>query len=125
MTRRPAHPQAWLPLSDAALHILLALADEDRHGYSIMQEVAGRTGARLRLGPGTLYGCLKRLRADGLIDESARRAARERDDPRRRYYRLTTLGRRVAAAELERLATVLRAARETKLGRALPALGSR
>jgi DNA-binding PadR family transcriptional regulator len=125
MTRRPTDPQAWLPLSDAALHILLALADEDRHGYSIMQELAQRTGGQLRLGPGTLYGCLKRLLADGLIEESARRLARERDDPPRRYYRLTSLGRRVATAELGRLAALLRAARGTNLGRALAALRSR
>jgi DNA-binding PadR family transcriptional regulator len=122
---RPATPDARLPLSDAALHILLAVAEEDRHGYSIMQEVAARTGGKLRLGPGTLYGCLKRLLADGLIEESSRRPAPVRDDPRRRYYRLTSLGRRVAAAELDRLAALLKAARRAKLGRTLPALGSR
>ena len=124
MARRPDNPQAWLPLSEAALHILLAVAAEDRHGYSIMQEVAQRTGGKLRLGPGTLYGCLKRLLADGLVEEAPRRPAGARDDPRRRYYRLTTLGRSVAARELERLAALLKAARHAKLGRRL-ALGSR
>lgn len=125
MSRRPANPKASLPLSGAALHILLSLAEDDRHGYSIMQHVAERTGGKLRLGPGTLYGCLKRLLADGLIEESPRRPASRRGDPRRRYYRLTSLGRRVATAELERLAALLKVARETRLGRALPALGTR
>lgn len=125
MIRRPADPQTWLPLSDAALHILLALADEDRHGYSIMQDVAQRKGGHLRLGPGTLYGCLKRLLTGGLIQESPRRPASDRDDPRRRYYRLTPFGRQVAAAELERLAALLKAAKGTRLGRSLPALGAR
>lgn len=124
MSPRLANPKASLPLSGAALHILLSLADDDRHGYSIMQHVAERTGGKLRLGPGTLYGCLKRLLADGLIEESPRPASR-REDPRRRYYRLTSLGRRVATVELERLAALLKAARETRLGRALPALGTR
>jgi DNA-binding PadR family transcriptional regulator len=122
---RPSNPLARLPLSEAALHILLALADEDRHGYSIMQEVAARTEGKLRLGPGTLYGCLKRLLADGLIEESPRRPAAARDDPRRRYYRLTSLGRRVTASELERLAALLKAARKSRLGRTAPALGVR
>ena len=125
MSRLPAHPKASLPLSSAVLHILLSVAEDDRHGYSIMQHVAERTGGELHLGPGTLYGCLKRLLTDGLIEESARRVARERDDPRRRYYRLTSLGRRVATLELERLAALLKVARETRLGRALPALGTR
>jgi DNA-binding PadR family transcriptional regulator len=111
-------PESFLPLPVSEFEILLALADGERHGYSIMTDVAERTRGTVRLGPGTLYGSVKRMLASGLIDESAakRRAA---DDERRRYYRLTTLGRAVAAAEAERLEELVRQARSKRL---LPAL---
>ena len=104
-----------LPLTPAVLHILLALAGEERHGYGIMREVEGRTGGETRLGPGTLYGSIKRMLADGLIEESAERPDPAMDDQRRRYYRITDLGRRVAGAEAERLAGLVETARARKL----------
>ena len=108
-------PKSLLPLTPAALNILLALADGERHGYGIMREVEGRTGGEVRLGPGTLYGSIKRMLADGLIEESDERPDPEMDDQRRRYYRITNLGRRVAGAEAERLAELVSTAREKKL----------
>jgi DNA-binding PadR family transcriptional regulator len=106
-----------LPLTPAVLQILLALADEERHGYGIMQEVEARTGGETRLGPGTLYGSIKRMLADGLIEESDDRPDPEMDDERRRYYRLTDFGRRVAGAEAERLASLVSTAAAKKLVR--------
>ena len=100
----------FLPLSPATLHILIALASEDRHGYGIMQEVGRQTNDQYKLGPGTLYGAIKRLLADGLIEESAERPDPELDDQRRRYYRLTGLGERVCSAEVERLSKLLQRA---------------
>ena len=108
-------PQELLPLTPAVFHILLALAGEERHGYGIMQEVSARTDAKVRLGPGTLYGSIKRMIADGLIEESDERPDPELDDERRRYYRLTDFGQRVAAAEAERLARLVREARVKNL----------
>ena len=96
-------------------HILLALADGERHGYSVMQEVESATEGKMRLGPGTLYGSVKRMLADGLIIESDERPDPEMDDERRRYYRLTDLGRRVAVAEAQRLAELVSAARAKRL----------
>jgi DNA-binding PadR family transcriptional regulator len=93
------------------LHILLALADKERHGYGIMKEVEERTGGEVRLGPGTLYGAIKRMLADGLVEESVERPDPELDDQRRRYYRITGFGRRVVGAEIERLARLVSAAR--------------
>jgi DNA-binding PadR family transcriptional regulator len=98
-----------LPL--AAFHILLAVADRERHGYAIMQDVRLSTDGKLRLGPGTLYGSIKRLLADGLIEELDERPDPENDDVRRRYYRITRLGRKVAVEESARLAAALRHAR--------------
>lgn len=92
------------PLTQAVFHILLALASEERHGYGIMQDVAQQTGGALQLGPGTLYGCLKRMAAAGLVEESEERPDPALDDERRRYYRMTELGRRVVRAEAQRLA---------------------
>ena len=95
-------------------HILLALASEERHGYVILQEVAALTGGEMHVEPGTLYRALHRMLNDGWVAESARRPAADLDDERRRYYRLTPAGRRVAAAEaarLQRLVTVARAHR--------------
>ncbi len=111
-------PTKLLPLTPAVFHILLALADGERHGYSIMQEVEARTENRVRLGPGTLYGSIKRMLADHLIEESEARPDPSLDDERRRYYRLTSFGRRVAVAEAERLENLVGAARAKKLLRA-------
>jgi DNA-binding PadR family transcriptional regulator len=108
-------PEAWLPLTPAMFHILLALADKDRHGYDIMREVDERTEGKMRLGPGTLYGSIKRMLEDRLIEELDDRPAPELDDERRRYYRLTNFGRRVAVAEAERLERLVKSARVKKL----------
>src|SRR5512140_1596767 len=93
-----------LPLTAPVFHILLALAEEERHGYGIMQDVARQTDGGLQLGPGTLYGCLKRMLAAGLVEESDERPDPAMDDERRRYYRMTPLGKRVVRAEAQRLA---------------------
>ena len=103
-----------LPLTPAVFHILLALGDGGLHGYAIMQEVAERTGGMIRLGPATLYRSLQRMVADGLIFEQAERPERG-DDERRRYYRLSRFGRRVASAEAQRLAELVAVARAKKL----------
>jgi DNA-binding PadR family transcriptional regulator len=104
------------PLGQAEFQILLALADGERHGYGIMQEVGARSGGRVRLGPGTLYGAIKRMLAAGLIEESARRPVAKHDDQRRRcYYRLTRFGRAAAAEEAQRLATLVRMAEAKRL----------
>jgi DNA-binding PadR family transcriptional regulator len=99
------------PLTPVALNVLLALADGERHGYGIMLEVRERTGGRVRLGPGTLYGAIKRLKDGGLIAESGGRPDPEADDERRCYYRLTGFGGEVLAAEIARLDDLVRAAR--------------
>ena len=108
-------PLEFLPLTPAMFHILLALADRERHGYHIMQEVEERTDGMVRVGPGTLYGSIKRMLSDGLVEESGERPDPEMDDERRRYYRLTDFGYRVATAEAERLADLVRSARSKKL----------
>src|ERR1044071_10057785 len=95
-------PEDLLPLSPAVFHVLLALADAERHGYGIIKEVEARTDGRVRLGPGTLYGSIKRMLEEGLIEESDERPDSALDDERRRYYRLTGFGRRVASAEAGR-----------------------
>ena len=97
-------PQERLPLTPPVFHILLALAEEERHGYGIMQDVARQTGGALQLGPGTLYGCLKRMLAAGLVEECEERPDPALDDERRRYYRMTSLGKRLVRAEAQRLA---------------------
>jgi DNA-binding PadR family transcriptional regulator len=108
-----AEARALLPLPPAFLHILIALGDGERHGYSIMQDVAERTDGRVRMSPGTLYGSIKRMLADGLIEELTSGAAGA--DERRRFYRLTKFGRRVAGAEADRLASLLSQARSSGL----------
>lgn len=108
-------PAAFLPLTPAIVHILLALADEDRHGYAIMQEVARLTGGAIRMGPGTLYGTIKRMLASGLIEEADERPDPELDDERRRYYRASRLGVRVLQAETARMAALVNAARAKKV----------
>lgn len=105
----------FLPLTPATFHILLALADRERHGYDIMREVDERTEGKVRMGPGTLYGSIKRLLSDGLVQELDERPDPELDDERRRYYRLTDFGLRVATAEAERLAQLVKAAKSKKL----------
>src|SRR5262245_25458154 len=96
-----------LPLKPVAFQILLSLADGERHGYGITQDIAARTAARMRLEPGNLYRSLRAMLEAGLIDESERRPAADLDDERRRYYRITPLGRRVAAAETARLESLV------------------
>lgn len=110
-----------LPLTPAVFHILLALADRERHGYAIMQEVEETTDGRVPMGAGTLYGSIKRLLRAGLIEESNERPDPAIDDRRRRYYRLSELGRRVAVAEASRLEEAVADARSKKL---LPGLES-
>lgn len=111
-------PDTLLPLTPAIFNILLALADGERHGYSIMQEIAHQTRGKLRIGPTTLYRSIKRLLEDGLIVESDERPDPSLDDERRRYYRLTGLGQRVAVAEINRLEQTLAVARSKSLLRA-------
>jgi len=104
-----------LPLQPAVFQILVALADQDRHGYAIMQDVAARTGGSMKLSPGTLYGSIKRMLDEGLIVELDERPAPDEDDERRRYYRITASGRASAQAEADRLTTLLRQARSVGL----------
>jgi DNA-binding PadR family transcriptional regulator len=111
--------ESFLPLTSAVFHILITLADGEAHGYAMMQEVTRRSGGTVRLGPGTLYGAISRLLEDRIIEESEERPDPEMDDTRRRYYRLTKFGGRVLAAETERLADLVRAARSTKVVRKL------
>jgi DNA-binding PadR family transcriptional regulator len=108
-------PQTLLPLTPTVFHILLALVDNERHGYGIMQEVALHTDGQMRMGPGTLYGSIKRMMNDGLIEESGERPDPAMDDERRRYYRLTDFGQKVVRAEAERLARLVTVARSKKL----------
>jgi DNA-binding PadR family transcriptional regulator len=115
-TEKPARsPDEFLPLSPATFQILLALVDGERHGYAIMREVAVRSEGAARMGPGTLYGSLKRLLESGLVEEGGERADPELDDERRRYYRITRLGTTVARAEARRMEGMVRAARKKKL----------
>jgi DNA-binding PadR family transcriptional regulator len=111
MTDRGERPHDLLPLLPAAFHILLALADEDRHGYAIIQEVGARTNGEVRLSAGTLYRSVQRMLEQGLILETTERPAPELDDERRRYYRITPFGRAVARAEAERLSQLVKLAR--------------
>jgi len=102
------------PLPSAAFHILLALAGSEMHGYAIMRQVEEQTGGRIRMGPGTLYGSIQTLLEENLIEEVSRNGA---GDDRRRCYRLTAAGRRVARQEAERMAELLRAARASRIFR--------
>ena len=114
MKKPKPDPESLLPLPISVFHILLALADGELHGYGIMKEVAVRTEGKVRLGPGTLYGSIKRLVADGLIERSDERPDPALDDERRRYYRLTDFGQRVTIAETKRLAHLVGMARARK-----------
>jgi DNA-binding PadR family transcriptional regulator len=117
MPRKRSQPTVgdFLPLTPAIHHILLALADGERHGYAIMLEIARVTGGATRMGPGTLYGTLKRLLASGLIEEAEERPDPDLDDERRRYYRITGLGARVLSAETSRVSLLVNVARAKKV----------
>lgn len=112
---KPSTPESLVPLTPPVFHILVALADQERHGYGIMLDVARQTGDALQLGPGTLYGCLKRMLAAELVEESDERPDLALDDQRRRYYRITALGGRAVRAEARRLASAVSAARSRRL----------
>jgi DNA-binding PadR family transcriptional regulator len=112
---KPPTLEDLLPLTPPVFHILVALSDEERHGYGIMQDVARQTDHALQLGPGTLYGCLKRMLAAGMVEESDVRPDPALDDERRRYYRMTPLGQRVVRAEAQRLANAVTAAKTRRL----------
>ena len=111
MTDHDASVRKLLPLKANWFHILLCLASGEQHGYAIMQEVLDRTDGRIRLWPATLYGALRKLMEEGLIKESGERAPSDANDTRRRYYRLSSYGRKVLSAEIERLEDLVRAAR--------------
>jgi len=115
MRKRAPDPRNFLPLTPAIAHILLALADQDRHGYAIMQEVERITAGAVRMGPGTLYGTIKRMIAAGLLEEADERPDRDLDDERRRYYRATPLGAAVLEAETARMSTLVGAARAKRV----------
>jgi len=115
MTTQPPNPQQFIPLTPAVFNILLALSEDDKHGYAILQSIAQRTGGQVRMGTGTLYGIIKRLLADGWIEEIDERPDPSLDDERRRYYRLTRLGAQVASAEAERMAQLVKVARQQGL----------
>jgi DNA-binding PadR family transcriptional regulator len=115
MAQTRIDPEDLLPLTPAVFHVLLALADGERHGYAIMQEVSESTGGRIKMGPGTLYGTVKRLLEARWIEESDERPDPELDDERRRYYRLTALGERVVKAEAQRYAAMVEIARGKRL----------
>ena len=114
-------PVSLLPLTPTVLHILLALADGEKHGYAIMQEVEARTEGAMRLGPGTLYGSIQRMLKDGLIVEAREHAALSHGEERRRYYRLTGFGQRVLQAEAQRLEALVRVAQRKRI---LPGFGT-
>jgi len=111
MTTEKPSPDSLLPLPEATFHILMAVAEEDRHGYAVIQDVAARTHGTVRLSPGTLYRSIQRMLEDGLLEETRERPAPEEDDERRRYYRITPFGKAVASAETRRLKELVRLAR--------------
>jgi len=111
MAAQTPSPESLLPLPTATLHILLALATEDRHGYAIIQDVAARTDGELKLSAGTLYHSIQRMLEQGLLVETRDRPAPEEDDERRRYYRITPFGNAVGRAEARRLTQLVRFAR--------------
>jgi DNA-binding PadR family transcriptional regulator len=114
-TRADDDVEGFLPLPTAVFHVLVALADRERHGYSIMQDVGARTDGKVVLSAGTLYTAVRRMLEQGLIEELRESPDPESGDERRRYYRLTQLGRDVAVAEARRLSSMLEHARATKL----------
>lgn len=114
-------PHELIPLRPIDFLVLLMLAPKERHGYGIMQDVLEHTGGHIELEAGSLYRTIRRLGAEGLLEESARRPVADLDDERRRYYRLTSLGRKVVAAEAARLRTLVRIAESSRLLEPLPA----
>jgi|ERR1041385_2397114 DNA-binding PadR family transcriptional regulator len=108
-------PDQTPPLTPAVFYVLLALVDDERHGYAIMQEVVESTEGRIKMGPGTLYGTIKRLLEARMIEESEERPDPQLDDARRRYYRLTALGQRTVRAEALRYAAMVEVARRKRL----------
>lgn len=114
-------PERLLPLTQAVFHILLALADGEKHGYAIMQEIGERTGGAMRMGPGTLYGSIQRMLKDGLIIETRDHTEPVHGDERRRYYRLTGFGLRVLQAEARRLEQLVHIAQSKQV---LPGFGT-
>jgi DNA-binding PadR family transcriptional regulator len=119
MARDPV-PQSFLPLPSSSFHVLLVLADEERHGYAMMREIEALSEGTVRMGPGTLYGTIKRLLDLGFVEESGERPVPDLDDERRRYYRITGLGERVVRAEVRRLSTMIE---RSTLRRLAPKLG--
>jgi DNA-binding PadR family transcriptional regulator len=115
MPKDSPDPESLLPLPTAAFHILVALAGRERHGYSIMQDVAARTDGKVRLSAATLYSSIRRMLEQGLVAELSESPDPENQDERRRYYGLTAFGRRAAMAEAQRLTAMLSQARETGL----------
>jgi DNA-binding PadR family transcriptional regulator len=113
--REGTEPDDYLPLPRDTFDVLVSLADQDRHGYAILHDILERTGGRIRLSPSTLYSVIRRLLESGLIEELDDRPDPSHDDERRRYYRLTSLGRRVARAEAQRLTRLLADARASGL----------
>jgi DNA-binding PadR family transcriptional regulator len=111
MAQKSTQPEAFLPLPAATFHILMAVAEEDRHGYAIIQDVEARTGGELRLSAGTLYRSIQRMLEQGLVLETQERPAPELDDERRRYYRISPLGAAVARAEATRMSKLVKWAR--------------
>ena len=115
MSMKVDSAEDMIPLTPRVFHVLLALVDEEQHGYRIMKEVESRSEGKVRIGPGTLYEAIQRLVKNRLIEESSERPDAEMDDQRRRYYRLTDLGRRVLQAESDRLAALVGFARTKNL----------
>jgi DNA-binding PadR family transcriptional regulator len=115
MNSQAHSPDLPLPLTPAMFHVLAAMADGEKHGYAILKDVAEQTQGEVRLSAGTLYGIIKRLLAEGMIVESSERPAPELDDSRRRYYRLSDWGRKVAVAEAERMEKLIAMARVKRL----------
>lgn len=120
MPKDSQDPKSFLPLASSAFHILLVLSDEERHGYAIMRAVEEISDGAVRMGPGTLYGTIKKLLDLGLVEESGERGDPDADDERRRYYRITGLGERVVTAEVRRLSTMIE---RSVLKRLAPRLG--
>src|SRR6516164_6031045 len=116
MPRKPDALDYLLPLTPAVFHLLVALSDGERHGYGLMRQVSADTDGELVLGTGTLYGCLKRMLAAGLIEEADERPDPALDDERRRYYRMTALGQRAVRAEAQRLTCAVTAAKSKLAG---------
>ncbi len=112
---RDRKAREFLPLSPLVFHVLVALADGDKHGYAIIKEVRRRTGGDVEIGASSLYSVLRRLLADGLVTETDERPDPALDDERRRYYRLSRLGRDVAAAEVKRLESIIQQARAKRI----------